>query len=538
MVTKGALSSLTTITSYNELKVKLTAYEVELRRDRDIEPGQALFSKYTKGGRSQKSSNYSRKDTPPSAKSKLAKGKFTGSCHHCGKPGHKIRECEAKLNGEGGLGTSAKRSVYQTERAGVMEEQLWLATDVVPGTGKVKASVYHDVIKTQNGHEEKKLEQALMGKQVITEMDWVLDSGCTNHMAKYADVFLEGTYQRLTTDERQMRTATGELVSATGIGTVRIKIWSPAQGSKTILLSEVLHIPSAGSTNLISVSQLTVKGIDISFKRESAEIYSDGLLMAVAKKVDRLYTILTHGNVTDEALLISLKDQTPTTLWHYRLGHLHQQAVLKMSSNELVRGLPALQANTITGRCDACLKGKMIRTPFKPATHRTTVPLELIHSDLCGPMQQKSFGGCRYFMLLIDDFTKFTAVYFLKKKSEAAECFKAYKTHVEKVHHGKGKNYVIKSVRTDNGGEYTGDAFQRELRRCGIEFQSTVPYTPQEDGVSENSNRVLVGRANALLQHAGAPKIYWAEAVQTVVYLKNLSITKGTHGKDATPYEL
>jgi len=121
---KGALSSLTTITSYNELSVRLTAYEVELRRDRDIEPGQALFSKYTKGGRSQKSSKSYRKGVPPSAKSKLVKGKFTDSSHHCGKPGHKIHECRVKFHEEGGLGTSAKRSVYQTERAGVIEEQL------------------------------------------------------------------------------------------------------------------------------------------------------------------------------------------------------------------------------------------------------------------------------------------------------------------------------------------------------------------------------------------------------------------------------
>jgi len=104
--------------------------------------------------------------------------------------------------------------------------------------------------------------------------------------------------------------------------------------------------------------------------------------------------------------------------------------------------------------------------------------------------------------------------------------------------HLTGKDYVIKAVHTNAGGEYTGEAFQRELRRCSIEFQSTVPYTPQEDDVSENSNRVLIGRTNALLQQASTPKIYSAEAVQTAVYLKNLSITKGAHGIDATPYEL
>ena len=69
-------------------------------------------------------------------------------------------------------------------------------------------------------------------------------------------------------------------------------------------------------------------------------------------------------------------------------------------------------------------------------------------------------------MLLIDDFTKFTTVYFLKKKSDAAQSFKAYKTQVEQQHQGSGKDYVIQAVRTDAGGDYTGEAFQRELRRC------------------------------------------------------------------------
>jgi len=303
------------------------------------------------------------------------------SCHHCGKPGHKIRECRAMANEDTGLGISVKRNVNQTGRAGVMEEQLWLATDA----------------NAESVHEEKRVEKAMMGKHVVPEIDWVIDSGCINHMTKHAGVFLDGTYKRLTSDERQMRTATGELVSAAGIGTVRIRIWSPSQGSRTILLQEVLHIPRAGSTNLISVSQLTVKGINLSFKRDIAKVFRDGILMAIAKKVDRLYTILTDTSITDKELLISLKDPTLTTLWHYRLGHLHHQSLLKMSSNELVSWLPALQANSITGQCDACLKGKMIQTPFKPVAQRTSAPLELIHSDLCGPMQQKSFGGCQFF---------------------------------------------------------------------------------------------------------------------------------------------
>jgi len=89
---------------------------------------------------------------------------------------------------------------------------------------------------------------------------------------------------------------------------------------------------------------------------------------------------------------------------------------------------------------------------------------------------------------------------------------------VEKFFSDKEKGFKIKAIRTDGGGEDSSGKFQRELKRSGIEWQVTVPYTPQENGVSENSNRVLVERANTLIQHAGAPKRYWAEALQATVY--------------------
>jgi len=155
MVTKSVLSSQTTIICYTELKAKLTAYKVELRCERDIEPGQALYSKSTKTGRFQKPSNYSRKGVAPGARSKPIKGKFTGSCHHCRKPSHKIRECRVKANEDTGLGISVKRSMNQTGRAGVMEEQLWLVTDA----------------NAESVHEEKPVEKAIMGKPVVPDMD-------------------------------------------------------------------------------------------------------------------------------------------------------------------------------------------------------------------------------------------------------------------------------------------------------------------------------------------------------------------------------
>jgi len=251
-----------------------------------------------------------------------------------------------------------------------------------------------------------------------------------------------------------------------------------------------------------------------------------------------MYTLVNREVPFEEAFTLSRGDDSQLTLWHKHFRHLYADAVLKMSSKHLVSGMPILQSANGHHRCQSCLEGKMTRLPFLAAMQQTTAPLQLIHSDLCGPMNQKSLGRSLYFMLLIDDYTKFTAVYFLKKKSEAAECFKNCKAHVEKVHSQKGNQYVIKAVRTDGGGEFTGGVFLRELEKYGIEAHTTVPYTPQEDGISENGNRVLVGHANTLLKQAGASNSYWAEAIQTCVYLKNISLTKGKHEKEATPFKL
>jgi len=271
---------------------------------------------------------------------------------------------------------------------------------------------------------------------------------------------------------------------------------------------------------------------------DAAAFYQDAILIAIAEKWNMFYNLIHSEKYLDLALLISKKDDMATALCHHRLGHLHLPAVLKMSNTEVASGMPCLQANKGENRCTACLTGKMTRIPFRASTRRTKASFELVHSDLSGRMLTQSPGGCRYFVLFIDNFTKYTPIYFLKSKNEAAGYFQDYKEAVERFFSDEEKGFKIKAIRTDSGGEYSTGEFQREVKRSGIEWQVTVPYTSQKNRDSENSNRVLVERANALIQHAGTPKSYWAEALQATVYLKNVSLTKGTHGINTTPHQL
>ena len=160
----------------------------------------------------------------------------------------------------------------------------------------------------------------------MDEMQWVVNSGCTNHMTGDRNTFVEETYITLPANRRQMRTAMEELVSAAGIGSIQTYTWTPGGGHNWWFLTEVLHVPGATEARLISVSQLTRKGVKIAFTDDTAEFYQDGILIAIAEKWNKLYKLLQSGKYQDFGLLISKKDDMMTSLWYHRLGHLHLPA--------------------------------------------------------------------------------------------------------------------------------------------------------------------------------------------------------------------
>lgn len=152
---------------------------------------------------------------------------------------------------------------------------------------------------------------------------------------------------------------------------------------------------------------------------------------------------------------------------------------------------------------------------------RAKSPLELVHVDICGDMQEPSLGKNLYFLTFIDDYSRHTWVYFLKQKSEAFACFKNFKVVVEKQ-----SGYPIKTLRTDRGGEFTSNEFADFCLKNGIQRQLTAAYTPQHNGVAERKNRTIMEMARSMLQTKNLPNIFWGEAVATTIYILNRSPTK------------
>ena len=136
-------------------------------------------------------------------------------------------------------------------------------------------------------------------------------------------------------------------------------------------------------------------------------------------------------------------------LWHQRLGHVNMSTIGYMHTNSLVMGADLSTCKPMTDHvCEPCVKGKMARLPFKSEKGiRSRGVLDLVHSDLCGPMPNESNGGSRYFLTFIDDYSRYAHVYFLKEKSEVFTVFQEYKALVENE---TGRH--IRVLRTDGGG--------------------------------------------------------------------------------------
>lgn len=152
-------------------------------------------------------------------------------------------------------------------------------------------------------------------------------------------------------------------------------------------------------------------------------------------------------------------------------------------------------------------------------------PLVLIHANICGPMQDDSFGGRRYFLLLVDDCNKFMQVYFFKQKSEAYDNFLKFKRLVENQLEKK-----IKCLRTNNGGEFTSRDFSKLCEEESIRRELTPPYTLELNGIVERRNRTMMEMAQCMMKERYLPNFLWVDAMVIAVYLLNRVATKGVKG--------
>ncbi|GJV12589.1 ribonuclease H-like domain-containing protein [Tanacetum coccineum] len=229
--------------------------------------------------------------------------------------------------------------------------------------------------------------------------------------------------------------------------------------------------------------------------------------------------------------LVAKATSEESMLWHRRLGHVNFKNINKLVKENLVRDLP-LKRFENDQTCVACLKGKQHRASCKTkAFSPSTKPLFMLHMDLFGPTFVSSLLHKKYCLVVTDDYSRFSWVFFLRTKDETSEILKNFIKEIENLVDKK-----VKIIRSDNGTEFKNHVMDEFCREKGIKREYSVARTPQQNGVAERKNRTLIEAARTMLADSKLPTTFWAEAVSTACYVQNRVLVVKPHNK--TPYEL
>jgi transposase InsO family protein len=182
--------------------------------------------------------------------------------------------------------------------------------------------------------------------------------------------------------------------------------------------------------------------------------------------------------------------------------------------------------------CSACQAGKQVANPHpSKSAMSTSRALELLHMDLFGPTTYRSIGGNCYCFVIVDDFTRYTWVFFLHNKADTCDIFMKFVSRAENEFELK-----LKKVRSDNGSEFRNTRVEEFCDEKGIKHEFSSKYTPEQNGLVERKNRTLIDIARSMLSEYNVLDSFWAEAINTTCYASNRLYCHRFLTK--TPYEL
>ncbi|KAK2401718.1 putative mitochondrial protein [Trifolium repens] len=347
---------------------------------------------------------------------------------------------------------------------------------------------------------------------------WYLDSGCSRHMTGDKHMF-----QTLTLKEGGTVGFGGnQKGKITGTGTV---------GNSSLSIKDVWLVDGL-KHNLLSISQFCDSGFVVKFNKDACTVIkeSDESIVFRGLRKGNVYKInLSELSEQKIVCLLSLNDEK--WVWHQRLGHANWRLISKLSKLSLVKGLPNLNYHS-NALCGPCQIGKISKTSFKPKNIvSTSRPLELLHIDLFGPVSTASINGKKYGLVIVDDYSRWTWVKFLRVKDDAYDVFTIFCTQVQNE-----KNLKILKIRSDHGGEFENEPFATYCEDHGIIHEFSAPRTPQQNGVVERKNRSLQEMARTMMHETKLAKYFWAEAVNTACYIQNRIYIRPILNK--TTYEL
>jgi Reverse transcriptase (RNA-dependent DNA polymerase)/gag-polypeptide of LTR copia-type/Zinc knuckle len=408
-------------------------------------------------------------------------------CYNCNKYGHFASECKSPKHNGTDHGTKINVASIVSGAYSFVSEALF-----------------------QNPAEEKRFA-------------WFADNGATDHMTFDNTLFVSYTNF---VEPKPVRVGNDAVIMAYGSGRINVKMrvddtWNPA------FLTDVWYVPEL-RVNLFSLIVTEMKGYRISAENSRIQLIRDGVVVGTGFRDGKsLYKMNMRVVKPDEPAAVYLVNAVTPKIekmqfWHERFCHQNKKYVKDFFQREGVN-LPLDDYF-----CEACAFGKSHRLPFYSRSCRATKPGEIIHADVCGPMEESSLRGMRYYVCFKDDFSRYRRVYFLVLKSEVVEKLKEFLAEVTVAGH------TVKVFMTDNGSEFSNADVKKVLN--GIEHRLAMPYSAEQNGCAERENRTLVEAARSMLTAKELPKKLWAEAVLTASYVLNRTGRSSVEGK--TPYEL
>ncbi|KAJ9561572.1 hypothetical protein OSB04_006732 [Centaurea solstitialis] len=334
---------------------------------------------------------------------------------------------------------------------------------------------------------------------------WYLDSGCSRHMTGSKSVL---------TNYREER---GPAVTFGGNGRGQTRGYGTLTNGVTTF-KRVAYVEGL-MHNLLSISQLCDKNHKVSFSKKKCKVKNrrKEVILTGVRHAD-IY-IINMNTSTDNFCFVSRASTYMNWLWHKRLSHLNFKTLNQLCINNLVIGLPDFRY-TKESLCSACEKGKQTRASFKSKQISSiSSPLQLLHMDLFGPVNVQSIGGKKYTLVIVDEYSRYTWVFFLRSKSDAPEEIILFVRKMERLN-----NLTVRSIRSDHGTEFKNSTLESFFEQKGISQNFSSVRTPQQNGVAERRNRTLIEAARSMLSEANLATQFWAEAVNTACYTQNRSL--------------
>jgi transposase InsO family protein len=203
-------------------------------------------------------------------------------------------------------------------------------------------------------------------------------------------------------------------------------------------------------------------------------------------------------------------------LWHRRLAHVGMKNLHKLLKGEHILGLTNVHYEK-DRVCSACQAWKQVGAHHPHKNIMTTDrPLELLYMDLFGPIAYISISVSKYCLVIVDDYSRFTWVFFLQEKSQTQDTLKGFLRRAQNEF-----GLRIKKIRSDNGTEFKYSQIEGFVEEEGIKHEFSSPYTPQQNSVVERKNRTLLDMARTMLDEYKTSDRFWAEAINTACYSIN-----------------